>query len=235
MYAEYTGREGIMGAPIHLYNTLTRSVDPFKPIKEGEIGLYVCGMTVYDHCHVGHARAMVVFDSFVRYLRYRDWNVKFVRNFTDVDDKIIRRANELGEEPIALAERYIKAFHDDAEGLGLVPPDEEPRVSEKIQDIQDMVQNLIDSGNAYVEEGTAWFAVDTFDEYGKLSGQKVEELRSADDASGKRNPADFALWKAAKEGEPAWDSPWGPGPAPTHAHIAGTSPPRGRPQRSTLS
>jgi len=212
-----------MVAPIHLYNSLTRSVEPFKPIKEGAISLYVCGMTVYDHCHVGHARAMVVFDSFVRYFRHRGWDVKFVRNFTDVDDKIIRRANERGEEPIALAERYIQAFHDDAEGLGLIPPDEEPRVSEKIQEIQDMVQTLIDGGHAYVEQGTAWFAVNTFEEYGKLSGQKVEELRSADDASGKRNPADFALWKAAKEGEPSWESPWGPGRPGWHIECSAMS------------
>ena len=212
-----------MVAQLHLYNTLSRSVEAFEPIREGEVSLYVCGMTVYDHCHVGHARAMVVFDSFVRYLRYRGWSVRFVRNFTDVDDKIIRRANETGEEPIALAERYIEAFHRDAEGLGLIPPDEEPRVSEKIQEIQELVQTLVDKDYAYVEEGTVWYNVGAFPEYGKLSGQKVEELRSADDASGKRAPADFALWKAVKPGEPSWESPWGPGRPGWHIECSAMS------------
>ena len=157
-----------MVAPIQLYNSLSRKTEPFHPIEEGHIRLYVCGMTVYDHCHVGHARAMVVFDSFVRYMRHREWRVTFVRNFTDVDDKIIRRANERDEDPIVLAERYIDAFHSDADRLGLVRPDEEPRVSEKIPEIQNMVQTLVEKGHAYVSDGTVWFSVGSFNEYGKL-------------------------------------------------------------------
>jgi len=200
-----------MAAPLRLYNTLSRSVEDFEPMTPGHLSLYVCGMTVYDHIHVGHARAMVVFDSFVRYARHRGWDVRFVRNFTDIDDKIINRANALGEEPLVLAQRYIDHFHEDVGNLGLAMPDEEPRVSTSLDAIHALVQRLLDAGNAYEQDGTVWFSVKTCDSYGKLSGQKVDELRSADDASGKRDPADFALWKAAKEGEPAWDSPFGPG------------------------
>ncbi|MCB9735689.1 MAG: cysteine--tRNA ligase [Deltaproteobacteria bacterium] len=201
-----------MPAPIRLYNTLSRQVVDFEPIEAGKVSLYVCGMTVYDRCHVGHARAMVVFDAFVRYLRHRGWEVNFVRNFTDVDDKIIRRANELGEDPMALSQRYIDAFREDAAALGLVAPDHEPQVSTSIESITALIGKLVDRGHAYVVDGNVWFAVATCEGYGKLSGQKVEELRSADAAEdGKRAPADFALWKAAKPGEPAWPSPWGDG------------------------
>lgn len=200
-----------MPHPFRLYNTLTRNIEDFVPIQPGRVGLYVCGMTVYADAHVGHARAMVVFDAFVRYLRHRSWNVTFVRNFTDIDDKIIHRAAERGEDPLALAESYINAFHDEAVALGLLPPDHEPRVTRSIPEIQAMIQVLLDKGNAYTAEGSVWFSVRTYPQYGCLSGQKVDELRSADDVPGKRDPADFALWKAAKPGEPAWDSPWGPG------------------------
>ena len=200
-----------MAAPFTLYNTLSRKVEPFEPIEAGHIKLYVCGMTVYDHCHVGHARAMVVFDTFVRYLRHRGWKVTFVRNFTDVDDKIIERAAKTGEEPLAYAERYIESFHKDMEGMRMVRPDVEPRVSETIDQIVALIQSLMDRGHAYVAEGNVWFNVETNEEYGKLSNQKVEELRNPDTFSGKRAPADFALWKSAKPDEPAWDSPWGKG------------------------
>lgn len=194
-----------------LYNTLSRTLEDFAPREAGKIGLYVCGMTVYDHAHVGHARAMVVFDAFVRYLRFHGWAVRFVRNFTDVDDKIIKRAAELGETPEGLAQRFIDAFHAETDALGLGRPDVEPRVSTSIEDIQAMIQRLLDHGHAYVAEGTVWFAVETFPEYGRLSGQRVEELRSADEVAGKRSAADFALWKAAKAGEPSWESAWGAG------------------------
>ena len=200
-----------MAAPFRLYNTLTRTVEDFVPVTPGRVGLYVCGMTVYDRCHVGHACAMMIFDTFVRYLRHRGWEVEFVRNFTDVDDKIINRASEIGEEPLALAQRFISAFHEDADAMGLLRPDQEPKVSESIEDILTLTQQLIDRGHAYVADGSVWFSVETFEEYGRLSGQKVDELRSADAADGKRSGADFALWKAAKPGEPAWPSPWGPG------------------------
>ncbi len=200
-----------MAEPFRLYNTLSRTVEDFQPIEAGKIGIYVCGMTVYDHIHVGHARAMVVFDAFVRYARHRGWDVHFVRNFTDVDDKIIGRANEKGEDPAALAQHYIDCFKEDVAALGLIDPDEEPRVTTSIEAIQTMIAGLIDKGHAYVSEGSVWFAVRTFPGYGKLSNQKVDELRNPDDFAGKKDAADFALWKAVKPGEPAWDSPWGPG------------------------
>ena len=204
-----------MAHPFRLYNTLSRAIEDFTPIEPGKIRLYVCGMTVYDHCHVGHARAMVVFDTFVRYLRHRGWDVTFVRNFTDVDDKIIVRAAETGEEPLDLANRFIDYFHKDMDNLGLARPDEEPRVSTSIDAIQSLISSLMDKGYAYVEEGNVWFSVKTFKDYGQLSGQKVDELRNPDDFAGKKSAADFALWKAAKgqdeEAGAAWDSPWGRG------------------------
>ncbi len=200
-----------MAAPFRIYNTRTRSVEPFVPQVEGHVGLYVCGMTVYDHLHVGHARAMVVFDTFVRWLRHRGWSVRFVRNFTDIDDKIIRRAQALDEDPLALANRYIDAFHADVSALGLQDPDAEPRVSTSIDDILSMIAALVEREHAYASEGTVWFDVASLPAYGALSNQKVSELRSDDADRGKRHPADFALWKAAAPGEPTWESPWGPG------------------------
>ncbi len=199
-----------MAAPFRLYSTLSRSVESFTPLHPGKVSLYVCGMTVYDHAHVGHARAFVVFDVVARYLRHRGWDVALVRNYTDVDDKIIQRAAEIGEDPLALSARFIDAFARDAAALGLQRPTSEPKVSEHIGPIVELVQALIERGHAYVSEGSVWFAVETDPTYGKLSGQRVDELRSAD-AGAKRAAADFALWKAAKPGEPSWDSPWGPG------------------------
>jgi cysteinyl-tRNA synthetase len=200
-----------MAAPFRIYNTRTRTVEPFRPLIEGKLGIYVCGMTVYDRCHMGHARAMVVFDAFVRYLRFRGWDVNFVRNFTDIDDKIIARASEIGEDPMALAARFIDAFHEDADALGLIRPDAEPKVSESIDGITALIVSLIDKGHAYDNAGTVWFDVKSLPSYGQLSGQKVDELNSPDSVQGKKHPADFALWKAAKPGEPSWESPWGPG------------------------
>lgn len=200
-----------MPAPFRLYNTRTRRVEGFEPLVAGQVGLYVCGMTVYDEAHIGHARAMVVFDTFVRYLRHREWTVRFVRNFTDVDDKIIRRANERGEDVKVLAQRYVDNFHRDMRELGLATPDVEPRVTTSIDKIVTLIGTLVERGNAYAVDGNVWFDVPSCPTYGALSGQQVTELRSEDPDSGKRHPADFALWKAAKPGEPAWDSPWGPG------------------------
>ncbi len=200
-----------MAAPFRIYNTLTRTLEEFVPIEDGKVRLYVCGMTVYDHAHVGHARAFVTFDVVTRYLRHRGWDVRFVRNYTDVDDKIIVRAAEKKEDPMALAQRFIDSFAEDCDGLGLLRPTEEPRVTQTIPEIQKMISDLIASGHAYPNEGSVWFRVESFPEYGKLSGQKVEELRSADADPGKHSPQDFALWKAEKPGEPAWDSPWGRG------------------------
>ncbi len=212
-----------MASPFRLYNTLSRTVEDYVPQVPGHVGLYVCGMTVYDRCHVGHARAMVVFDTFVRYLRHRGWDVTFVRNFTDVDDKIIRRAAELGRDPLELSAHYIDVFHEDAAALGLLEPDREPRVSGTIDDIQAMIGRLVDGGHAYVNEGSVWYDVTSYGDYGHLSGQKVDELRSPDEVPGKRHPADFALWKAVKPGEPAWPSPWGDGRPGWHIECSAMS------------
>jgi cysteinyl-tRNA synthetase len=197
--------------PFRLYDTRSRDVRVFEPVHPGKLSLYVCGMTVYDEIHVGHARAMVVFDTFVRYLRFRGWDVTFARNFTDVDDKIIDRAIKRGEPAAALADRYIANFHRDTDSLGLVRPDLEPRVTETIPPIVAMIAELVAAGHAYPAEGSVWFSVASFPAYGALSNQSPDEMRSADPEGGKRAAADFALWKAAKPGEPAWDSPWGPG------------------------
>ena len=212
-----------MPAPFKIYNTRSRNVEAFTPLQPGKVGIYVCGMTVYDRCHMGHARAMVVFDAFVRYLRFRGWTVNFVRNFTDVDDKIIQRAQERGEDPIALSARFIEAFHEDADALGLIRPDAEPKVSESIGGIQDLIGSLISKGNAYVNDGTVWFDVKSLPSYGRLSGQKVDELQSPDTVPGKKHPADFALWKAVKPGEPSWESPWGPGRPGWHIECSAMS------------
>ncbi len=202
----------MVAAPFRLYNTLSRRVEDFEPLEPGRVRLYVCGMTVYDDCHLGHARAMVVFDAFVRTLRARGWEVDFVRNFTDVDDKIIARAAERGEDPMVLAQRYIDHFHRDMTGLGLLTPTVQPRVSTSIDAIQALIALLIERGHAYAADGNVWFSVASDPDYGKLSGQKVDQLQASPDAdSGKRSPLDFALWKAHKPGEPSWDSPWGPG------------------------
>ncbi len=200
-----------MAHPIRIYSTLERKIVDFAPIEEGKIGLYICGMTVYDHAHIGHGRFLIIFDSFVRYLRNRGWDVTYVRNFTDVDDKIINRANELGEDPFEFAEKYITAFGKDSSDMGLLAPDREPRVTQSIDIIQAMIKKMVEKGHAYTSEGSVWFNVRSYPDYGHLSGQKIDEMRSADEAKGKKDPADFALWKAVKPGEPSWDSPWGPG------------------------
>lgn len=196
---------------IRLYDTKSRALQVVRPIEPGTLRLYLCGMTVYDHCHVGHARAMLVYDSFVRYLRYRGWKVIFARNITDIDDKIIIKAAKEGVPPLTLADRYIESFHEDMKALGTLPPDHEPRVSTSLQAIRDMIATLIEKGHAYVSDGTVWFDVRSFDQYGALSGRKLDALQSADPEHGKQFSADFALWKAGKPGEPTWESPWGPG------------------------
>ncbi len=209
--------------PFRLYNTLSHEVEDFIPRIPGRVGLYVCGMTVYDHAHVGHARSMVVYDAFVRWLRANHWKVTFVRNFTDVDDKIIIRAAECGEDPKALAERYIQSFRDDASGLRLLQPDHEPLVSQSIEQIQNLIQKLLNLGYAYVSENSVWFNVERFSDYGKLSRQCLEYLLSTDNIPGKRRPADFALWKASKPDEPSWESPWGPGRPGWHIECSAMS------------
>ncbi len=200
-----------MPTPFRLYNTKTRTVEDFVPQQPGKIGIYLCGMTVYDRTHVGHARAMVVFDTLIRWLRHEGWAVSFVRNFTDIDDKIIARAEKLGITPDKLAQDEIDSFHADMDALGLARPDHEPRVTQTIDDIVALIGALVERGHAYAAEGSVWFSVESFEHYGALSGRKVEDMLSADPDRGKRSASDFAMWKAAKPGEPQWDSPWGPG------------------------
>ncbi|HEY5719710.1 MAG TPA: cysteine--tRNA ligase [Gammaproteobacteria bacterium] len=198
-----------------IYNTLTREKQPFVPIRPGQVRMYVCGMTVYDYCHLGHARALVVFDAITRYLRWSGYRVTYVRNITDIDDKIIARANQNGEEFRALTARFIRAMHEDCAALGVLPPDQEPRATDALPGMLAMIQALIDNGHAYVAgNGDVYYDVSRFDGYGKLSGKKVEDLRAGarvEIAEAKDDPLDFALWKAAKPGEPSWESPWGAG------------------------
>jgi cysteinyl-tRNA synthetase len=212
---------------LQIYNTLTRDKVAFRPIEPGKVRMYVCGMTVYDYCHLGHARVMVVFDVVYRYLRDLGYDVTYVRNITDIDDKIINRANERGEPFSALTERYIAAMHEDAEGLGVLPPTEEPRATGHMREILAMIEALIARGHAYVaDNGDVYYAVASFPGYGRLSGKDPEDLRAGarveiDEA--KRDPLDFALWKAAKPGEPAWASPWGDGRPGWHIECSAMS------------
>jgi cysteinyl-tRNA synthetase (EC 6.1.1.16) len=212
---------------LQIYNSLTRRKAPFQPIEPGRVRMYVCGMTVYDYCHLGHARVLVVFDVVYRYLRALGYTVTYVRNITDIDDKIIRRANENGETIQSLTERFIQAMHEDAAALGVLPPTEEPRATEHIGEILSMVQTLIDKGFAYVaDNGDVYYAVSRFPDYGKLSGKSPSELRAGarvEIGEAKRDPLDFVLWKAAKPGEPAWDSPWGPGRPGWHIECSAMS------------
>ncbi len=200
---------------LQLFNTKTRQKERFQPLVEGKVGLYVCGITVYDLSHMGHARTYLSFDVLVRYLRHLDYDVKYVRNITDVDDKIIARANENGETTVALTERTIAMMHEDFAALNLVEPDIEPRVTGHMDEIIDVIEKLVAKGYAYqAESGDVLFDVSKFDEYGKLSRQNLEQLQSGarvEVAAGKDDPLDFVLWKTAKPGEPAWGSPWGEG------------------------
>lgn len=212
---------------LHLYNSLTRQKELFKPLQDQEVKLYVCGMTVYDFCHIGHARVMVVFDVLVRYLRFLGFKVTYVRNITDIDDKIIKRAQENGEDFKALTERFIKAMHEDADALNILRPDIEPRATEFINQIIDLVSILIDKGYAYRgENGDIFYAVTKFKDYGKLSGKNLDELLAGsrvDIQEAKQNPLDFVLWKMAKPHEPSWDSPWGKGRPGWHIECSAMS------------
>jgi cysteinyl-tRNA synthetase len=200
---------------LKIYNSLTRQKEEFKPIRPGQVGMYVCGVTIYDLCHIGHGRTFVGFDLVVRYLRYLGYQVTFVRNITDVDDKIIKRAAENQESCEALTERLIGDMHADFDALNLQRPDIEPRATLHINEIIALVEQLLSNGNAYVaENGDVLFAIDSFADYGRLSGQDLDQLQAGARVSveeAKRNPLDFVLWKMSKPGEPTWESPWGPG------------------------
>ncbi len=200
---------------LQIYNSLTRRKQPFAPIEAGKVRMYVCGMTVYDYCHIGHARVMVVFDMVARYLRHRGFDVIYVRNITDIDDKIIRRAGERGESIADLTGFFIRAMNEDATALGVLPPDAEPRATAAMEAIVAMIVALVDKGYAYrADNGDVYYRVARFDGYGRLSGKRLEDLRAGERVEigeAKEDPLDFVLWKAAKPGEPHWDSPWGPG------------------------
>ena len=210
-----------------LYNTLTRQKEVFKPIEAGKIRMYVCGITVYDYCHIGHARVLVAFDVITRYLRTRGWDVTYVRNITDIDDKILNRANDNGEPYMALTDRMIDAMHGDEDALGVLRPDLEPRATAYMDDILAMVQILVDNHYAYAaDNGDVYYRVSRFADYGKLSGRNPEDLLAGarvevDEA--KEDPRDFALWKSAKPGEVSWESPWGPGRPGWHIECSAMS------------
>ena len=214
---------------MQLYNTLGRQKEEFIPVRPGKVHMYVCGITAYDYCHIGHARSALVFDALVRHLRHLGLEVSFVRNFTDVDDKIINRANSEGRDWREVAQTYIDAFHEDMDRLGVLRADSEPRATEYIPQIQDLCAKLIDEGKAYATpSGDVYFRVRSYPPYGKLSGRSLDELLSgARVAPGeeKEDPLDFALWKAAKPGEPSRDSPWGKGRPGWHIECSAMSGP----------
>ncbi|QFY42391.1 cysteine--tRNA ligase [Candidatus Methylospira mobilis] len=200
---------------LKIYNTLTRRKDEFVPIEAGKVKIYVCGMTVYDYCHLGHARVMVVFDTVVRYLRHSGYAVTYVRNITDIDDKIIQRALKNGEPVKALTDRFVQAMHEDEQALAVLPPDLEPRATDSIDEIIVLISRLENNGHAYVgSNGDVFFSVSGFEGYGALSGRHLDELHAGervDVDQAKRDPMDFVLWKMAKPDEPSWASPWGAG------------------------
>ncbi|MEW6433650.1 MAG: cysteine--tRNA ligase [Myxococcota bacterium] len=218
-----------MGAPeIRVFNTMAQAKVPLEPITPGKVGIYVCGPTVYSFVHIGNARTFTSFDVIVRYLRYRGFDVRYVRNYTDVDDKIIKAAAETGEDPIALAARFVREFEADATKLRLLQPDVSPKVSETIPEIIAIIQKLVDKGLAYASNGDVYFEVRKFPGYLKLSKKNLDDLRAGGGerelkGEQKRDPADFALWKAAKPGEPSWDSPWGKGRPGWHIECSAMS------------
>jgi len=212
--------------PIKIYNTLTRTKEPLRPLEEGHVRLYVCGITSYDYCHIGHARSFLVFDMIVRYLRYRGYRVTFIRNFTDIDDKIINRANESGIDPTELANRFIAEFYADSDRLGILRPDLEPRATEHIPEMIGLIQELIDKGLAYQSGNDVYFRVEQFAGYGALSGRNLEDMQAGariEVNEQKQHPMDFVLWKGSKPGEPKWDSPWGQGRPGWHIECSAMS------------
>ncbi|MDI6744669.1 MAG: cysteine--tRNA ligase [Thermodesulfovibrionales bacterium] len=211
---------------MRIYNTLTAEKEDFIPITEGRVDMYVCGVTVYDNCHIGHARSAIVFDVIQRYLRYKGFNVRFVRNFTDIDDKIINRAKKEGIPWDEVAKKYTAEFYQDMDSLGVARADIEPKATEHIKEMIEIVKGLIDKGYAYERDGSVYFEVDKFSEYGKLSKRDKEDMIAGarvEVDERKKDPMDFALWKASKEGEPFWESPWGKGRPGWHIECSAMS------------
>lgn len=212
--------------PFRIFNTLTRRKEEFVPIRPGEVRMYVCGITAYDVCHIGHARSAIVFDVIRRYFEFKGYRVRFIKNFTDVDDKIIKRANEEGSSSQEVSERYIRAYQQDMESLGVRSADVEPKATEYIPQMIRLIERLIARGIAYVVDGDAYFEVRRFASYGRLSGKNLDELLAGarvEVDERKRDPLDFALWKASKPGEPWWESPWGPGRPGWHIECSAMS------------
>lgn len=212
--------------PIFVHNTLNNQKMEFHPIEEGKVKMYVCGPTTYNYIHLGNARPIVVFDTVRRYLQYRGYQVTYVQNFTDVDDKIIKRAQEEQDDPIALAARYIGEFFQDVQALNVLPADVYPKVSEHMPEIIAFIQRIVDAGYGYVLDGDVYFAVRKYADYGQLSGRNLDDLQAGarvEVDSRKHDPLDFALWKSAKPGEPAWDSPWGKGRPGWHIECSAMS------------
>ena len=212
---------------LKIYNSLVRAKQSFVPLIPGKVGIYVCGMTVYDYCHLGHARVMVVFDMVVHWLQARGFAVTYVRNITDIDDKIIKRAQENNEPIETLTDRFIRAMNEDAAALGVVPPTHEPRATRYVENMVAMIRTLVDKGIAYAaSNGDVYYAVHKFPGYGKLSGKSLDDLRAGERViidPHKKDPLDFVLWKAAKPGEPQWDSPWGKGRPGWHIECSAMS------------
>ncbi len=211
---------------MQIYNSMTRKKEEFKPIHEGKVGIYACGPTVYNFFHIGNARPFIVFDVLRRYMEYRGYEVTFVQNFTDIDDKMIRRANEEGITVKEVADKYIAEYYTDAKALGIRPATVHPRATEHMQQIIDLIQRLIDKGLAYESRGDVYYRVKAFPRYGCLCGQNLEDLESGARVSVdelKEDPLDFALWKAQKPGEPAWESPWGMGRPGWHIECSAMS------------
>jgi len=212
---------------LKIYNSLTRAKESFIPISQGKVGMYVCGMTVYDYCHLGHARVMVVFDMAKRWLCATGFDVTYVRNITDIEDKIIRRAAENNEPIDALTGRFIQAMNEDAAALGVLKPDFEPRATDNVPQMLDLIGQLTKKGIAYqAKNGDVYYAVREFRGYGKLSGKSLDELHAGERVEvdvNKRDPLDFVLWKSAKPGEPSWDSPWGKGRPGWHIECSAMS------------
>ncbi|MBP6346380.1 MAG: cysteine--tRNA ligase [Neisseriaceae bacterium] len=212
---------------LHIYNTLSRKKEVFKPIDEQNVRMYVCGMTVYDYCHLGHARVMVVFDMVTRWLRVLGYPLTYVRNITDIDDKIIQRALENGETIQSLTQRFIDAMDEDSAALGVLRPDHEPRATDHVDDMIALIERLIANGKAYAaDNGDVYYAVRTFADYGRLSGKSLDDLRAGErvEVDGfKKDPLDFVLWKAVKPGEPSWTSPWGEGRPGWHIECSAMS------------
>jgi cysteinyl-tRNA synthetase len=211
---------------IKIYNTLTRRKDPFTPLEPDHVKIYVCGITSYDYCHIGHARSALAFDMIVRYLRYRGYTVTYIRNFTDIDDKIITRAAEQNTTTEELAERFIREFYIDMDALGIDRPTMEPKATEHIQEMIDLISELINSGLGYQSGNDVYYSVNSFPEYGKLSGRHLADMQAGARISineQKNDPMDFVLWKGSKPGEPTWDSPWGPGRPGWHIECSAMS------------